>query len=441
MRSFFEGRTSATAPVGPTGDPSATVGPQAEPPPSSPAYFNELNDLEKKVFRRTVDLIDRADRSQCEPTEPERQSMRSFLQRAETRLSTYQRVAGVFLNGAGLLVLLPGLVRENSLGVLKMALDGATPYGHYLVVVWSVAVVLPLYAFYFLVKDLVQFYFTPTFFAAADMIPTTRFSLGGLSFPADESPEVKARTIAHHVHHPKNVTFGLGGASAESLIATYKESHGGRLSSNLRNALMQHFSRKTAGITELEQISLAYSIAGSLDLSLTDEVTRVEMSLARHGLQLRRLVLRYAKALILFITTTIYLVVAAITTSSATAVACCRVDATASGANVPTVGDVFVVVLLSLAWSLSSMWAVRLPVRWIDKLGKAHQWIAPQTLRDGEERPMPSSFTDPDLKKFEKMVLYTLGLTSAYTLVLMGSIAYRQWGELWSALLRSVGCA
>jgi len=72
---------------------------------------NKLSAEEEVIVGRVVELVAEA---AAEPlSEDERQALRAFLQRGETRLSTYQRVAGVFLNGAGLLVLLPGLARES----------------------------------------------------------------------------------------------------------------------------------------------------------------------------------------------------------------------------------------------------------------------------------------------------------------------------------------
>lgn len=74
---------------------------------------NELSPEETFVVGRTEEIVDG-----CAPEsllEDEKHAMRAFLQRGETRLSTYQRVAGVFLNGRGLLVLLPGTGTRVSL--------------------------------------------------------------------------------------------------------------------------------------------------------------------------------------------------------------------------------------------------------------------------------------------------------------------------------------
>ena len=50
-----------------------------------------------------------------DPLDPdERAAIRAFLQRCEVRLSTVHRVATALLSGAGLMVLLPAIVRTRS---------------------------------------------------------------------------------------------------------------------------------------------------------------------------------------------------------------------------------------------------------------------------------------------------------------------------------------
>ena len=54
----------------------------------------ELSAEEQLVVERTVAILDGEPAETI--TDQDRARMRAFLQRAETRLSTYQRVAGVF---------------------------------------------------------------------------------------------------------------------------------------------------------------------------------------------------------------------------------------------------------------------------------------------------------------------------------------------------------
>src|SRR5918999_472403 len=82
----------------------------------------------------------------------ERQAIRAYLQRAETRISTYQRVAGVFLNGAGLLILLPVLSRDAFSGIVGAAIESGRPWPERLLAPpWIVTIAISLWAFYLLV--------------------------------------------------------------------------------------------------------------------------------------------------------------------------------------------------------------------------------------------------------------------------------------------------
>jgi len=55
-------------------------------------------------------------------SEAERNAMRSYLQRAEVRLSTLHRIATAFIGGAGLLVLLPVFFKEEIVVLIKLFL-------------------------------------------------------------------------------------------------------------------------------------------------------------------------------------------------------------------------------------------------------------------------------------------------------------------------------
>ncbi len=61
---------------------------------------DKLSAEENWIVDRVKQIIDTGEYPDLKDSE--RQGIRAYLQRAETRLSTYQRVAGVFLNGAGL---------------------------------------------------------------------------------------------------------------------------------------------------------------------------------------------------------------------------------------------------------------------------------------------------------------------------------------------------
>ena len=98
----------------------------------------------------------RIDRLMDSDTKP----MRGFL-RVTSALATMHRIAGTFLSGAGLLLLIPAFIRGGFadawqfISRLPGPLDTKMP----LFVMLSACAFLPLYALYLLVRDLVQFYF------------------------------------------------------------------------------------------------------------------------------------------------------------------------------------------------------------------------------------------------------------------------------------------
>lgn len=358
--------------------------------------LGELNPTQRRVVERALEYM------KDEPTEPllddERQSMRAFLQRAETRLSTYQRVAGVFLNGAGLLILLPTTARDSVQSVVHFAMSsrGVNPET-LLLIPWAVALGVPLYAFMLLLRDLVEFYFAPKFLSS-DNIQVTRFSLAGLSFPYDESVEAKGRILAYGLAHPQYVRFVLGEAGSparKSAAAIYRESKA-NIAYPIRLELSRRLNRahgdRSAEPTDVEYGMVAASVAGSLDITLTEEVTRIEASIERHVLGLRRLVLRYMKALVLFVWTTIatLLVVAAISAEAYT-----------------NDERLLASIAIYLMWSTTSILVIRLPRRWIDSLAKSDRWT------NGEKTKVAQ---DEEIRKFERRVTWVLAGTSIFLL-------------------------
>jgi hypothetical protein len=67
--------------------------------------------------------------------------------------------------------------------------------------------------------------------------------------------------------------------------------------------LRQHHVDRT--LKEIDGFNAALGLAGFLDQSLYQEVAKAEVSLVRHALKLRRLVLRYFQALLILIWTSI----------------------------------------------------------------------------------------------------------------------------------------
>jgi len=98
-----------------------------------------------------------------EPITPEaKAAMRAYLQRSEVRLSTMHRVAGIFLNGAGLLFLFPVMfkdaVRELANVLIGFAHGNLLGPALLLLVPFAISMAIPIYALWSLIKDLVYFY-------------------------------------------------------------------------------------------------------------------------------------------------------------------------------------------------------------------------------------------------------------------------------------------
>jgi hypothetical protein len=99
---------------------------------------------------------------------------------------------------------------------------------------------------------------------------------------------------------------------------------------------------------DINRFNAALGLAGMRDRSLIDEVAKSEASLVRHALGLRRLLLRYMKALLMFIATALFsFFVVAVTNSD---------EITPKVASL-VLGSGY------LAWSVATFWLVKTPIR------------------------------------------------------------------------------
>jgi hypothetical protein len=238
------------------------------------------------------------------------QELRAYLQRAETRLSTLHRVAGAFISGAGLLTLLPLLLSGTFSGLLALILfypsTGMPPPGsgqRWLALVPVLAsITLPLVALYLLIRDLILFYFTARTFKRDNkghVYP--RFVLSGIM--VSESSLVDSRHLLEGARKDDYVRDLLipspsrlrrrvleDAKSVGDLSALTMDAPDEWLLESLRNYVL----RQTASHVR----------------SLPEEAAKMEASIARHLRFLRGLVLRYAKAFLLTIVTTVVTIAA-----------------------------------------------------------------------------------------------------------------------------------
>lgn len=365
------------------------------------AFSSNLTAEERAVVARAYAIIASSSNPEDYLTLEERTAMRAFLQRGETRLSTYQRVAGVFLNGAGLLVLLPAIARDTVQDVLVFGTAGGL-LRTFVVVPWLVSIALPLYAIVLLLRDLVEFYFAPKFLSR-DPVRITRFSLAGLTLSYDEGVEAKARVIA--VQERREYADFVFGRDRQQPAASDIREAMGSIASPLRHSLMAKLREHHASPqpTPGEMMTYGLDKAGSMDTSLCEEVARMEASIARHVLHLRRLVLRYMKALILFVWTTLisFMVVSFLSNVS----------------NVSTREKVIIALTLFLVWAATCIYLVRLPRKWIDRLATND----PSGQDPQEPSETAPDVQDEDIRMFESRVTIVLLVSCVAIAALLGA--------------------
>lgn len=142
-----------------------------------------------------------------------RQALRAYLARTEVRLSTMHRIAGAFLSGAALLILLPILLKDAlspimhvyqaaypNLPPLLSLCDGNCSNWIYALTQFSPLLVVfgvPIAALYLLLMDLSKFYFTPNIPGTPNATTSSnshpRFSLTAIAYPSDEGEGIRRR--------------------------------------------------------------------------------------------------------------------------------------------------------------------------------------------------------------------------------------------------------
>lgn len=299
-------------------------------------------------------------------TADERNAMRSYLQRAEVRLSTLHRIATAFIGGAGMLVLLPVFFKEEIVVLIKLFLthvpdftgqlrgapQGIATVGLYICLLYPfiLSLAIPIYALYLMLKDVIHFYFTIYTPGFPANLTTPTFALSGIAFSPDESERVKQQILEYEYPHASSINFAIPFSPAKRktyLDETIQRTNGDiipktRRWDTLETSLPSAVDRETA-----DRFSAAFGLARTLDRQLAEEVATSEISLVRHILYLRRLVLRYIKTLLMFIWTTIITFV-----------------------MLPFVQDdklpVFLVLAIGyLIWSLLVMRIMQMPLGWI----------------------------------------------------------------------------
>jgi hypothetical protein len=287
----------------------------------------------------------------------ERNAMRGYLQRAEVRLSTMHRVAVGFISGAGLLLLLPIFFKDAILSIMR-ALLNYTPilpssvgtgglvlmvmlYG-FVLYPFLLSLSIPIVALILLIKDIVRFYFTGNTPGFPDEFFNPRFALSGIAFSPDESETAKTKIMLYQ-YHSNLINFvlphdekkskyysalideerhiipatrklpllkkrGILEIPSDKTLSTLHENDLVRVRGSFQQSENGHMQPHIDGykertVKDIDRFNAALGLAGFLERSLHEEVAKSEVSLVRHAINLRRLVLRYAQALLIFIWT------------------------------------------------------------------------------------------------------------------------------------------
>lgn len=302
-------------------------------------------------------------------TEPERNAMRSYLQRAEVRLSTLHRIAIAFISGAGLLLLMPAFFKDEVSVLVRFFLDailteltlpGLTTVGligrlalfGLLIYPFILSLAIPLYALYLLLKDVIHFYFTIYIPGFPERLMTPTFALSGISFSPDESPEAKRRILEYQYRHSSAINFAIPFSPERRRAyfdAIITSTNGDILPETRRYEVIEQTGVLTEEIDQetVNRFGAAFGLARSLDRALVEEVATSEISLVRHIIYLRRMVLRYMKTLLMFIWTTLVTFIML------------------PFLQEPRLPTFFTMAIGYLVWAVLVMRIMRMPVGWI----------------------------------------------------------------------------
>ena len=265
-------------------------------------------------------------------------------------------------------------------------------------------------SYYFLLKDLIQFYFIANLPSdAPDAYFFPRYVLTGLNLPLDELKD-RASLIDPLVINPSYARFFLpaGGSQYRAFGDILRRNEGKSLIRGFRGANLEE--APDAPTRWRNRIYVGLRLAGSDDRSLVREVAKMELSLARHALLLRDIVLRYIKAFMLFLMTLLLTYSISLWGRALDANRGGNSDAIYPIGALPVDLGQWVVISF-LAWSILSPYFVTLPMRWISK-GKS-------------EEADPPEIREPALAVFEQFVVAICSvalLISAVQLVVSANI-------------------
>jgi hypothetical protein len=271
----------------------------------------------------------------------ERSALRAYLQRSEVRLSTIHRTATALLSGAGVLVLLPAVSRDSVVNVMSRLLGGSEgPLQLTLAGLVVLTLALTFIVIWLLLLEITRFYFHANHFTGQRGTTfTPRFTLTSLHLAVDELGPAAREGLARRRNDEGNIELLVpANDTARRQIDAQIDAYG---------------IGDDGPPTDASRARARLLLAGVKDRTLLDEVAKVEYGMARHVLRVEVIVLRYIKALLVVLTTTLTTFVMAAALDSAT--------------TVDTSGERWVVATLML-WAPAVLFVTSTPVRWLGKL-------------------------------------------------------------------------
>lgn len=318
-----------------------------------------------------------------------RDQSRAYLARAEARLSTMHRIAGVFVSGAGLLVLLPLLFKDALSHIAEIAQHSTAR--ELRIAIWlllAITMYIAVYAVGSLIKGLVLFYFAPQHQRSESTTFLPRFALSALALPQDGvSESVIAKRDEFQLRDMIDFLIPRGRPEIYENYEGLYADMGDDVFPDTRTHLLEKQadgSRVNRNSDEYRQrlaFLVAMGVAGIRDRTLIEEVARMEISLARHANNLRQLVLRYFKSFLLLSTRTLLL---------ATLVPALALPV-GPGAKIEREQMVLLFLGFFTIAALSPL-VLRLPLLWL----KA---VSPETMQ------LKRGFWDNDIMRFERHVV------------------------------------
>lgn len=336
-----------------------------------------------------------------------------YLARAESRLSTMHRVAGVFVGGAGLLTLIPFLVKDVFKDIARLIDFNGIDFVNntisaLIMILLSTTLFVCLAALLYLFKDLVLFYFSPHEESGKVFLP--RFGLSALSLPIavdgeDENNKKDKidnliRNTIEVQYEKKLFDFIIPNDKTSTLYLNYNSNFNVTptvISDRRKDAcdfLVNDYKKreKKFDVDYVLTCLEAMGTAGLQDRNLLEEAARIEISLSRHANNLRKLVLRYFKSILLIGSRIIFLFMIGFFLHGLIPEK--AKNSLAVGYQQYPLAYIILFSTFLIASSLTPF-IIRRPINWIHELSAINK------------RPMTSQ-VDQDISFFEKFTFYVV---------------------------------